>query len=55
MKVEKIISNVMKKVDPGSLSADEVEEIEDIKKYEMTDSELSRKLSKILVKEINRE
>lgn len=55
MKVEKVISNAMKKVDPNYFLEGEAEELEGLKGYEMTDPELSEKLSKILIREIGRE
>lgn len=54
MKVEKIISNAMKKV---GLPQDDYEakEIETLKGFEITDPELTDKLSKMLIKEINKD
>lgn len=53
MKVEKIISNAMKKID--LFIENEVEEIDFLKKYEMTDPDLSNELSRMLIEEINRD
>lgn len=52
MKVEKVISNAMKKAGPF-IDDYEAEEIESLKKYDMSDPELTEKLSKMLIKEIN--
>ena len=54
MKVEKIISNAMKKV--GLPQDDnEAREIDTLKSYDISDPELTDKLSKMLIKEINKD
>lgn len=53
MRVEKVISNAMKRVD--SFIENEEEEFESFKKHEMSDPELTDKLSRMLIKEINRD
>ena len=50
MTVEKVLSYAMKKTD--DLTEKELLELEYIKNFEMTDPELSEKLSRLLIKEL---